>query len=177
MIIGSKPSLFGAQLYGRLSKIILLAATASTTVLLIFIIFLAETTRTNALVSIGQALDVQNQLILSNAREGLNLTDYVAKQARAEWLESGRLRPHAAQIEGMPNYQGAIVQIAVIDSNGYLAASSLNSLASKVYLGDRGHFIALKDALEDKIYISKPVIGRVSGKETVQFVRPIFSLD
>jgi signal transduction histidine kinase len=177
MIIGNKPNLFNIRLYDRLFKKILLAAITTTTALLTLTIFLAEMARTNALDSIGQALDVQNQLILSSARESLNLTDYVAKQARAEWLASGRLRPHAAQIEGMPSYQDSIVQIAVIDANGYLAASSLNSAASKLYLGDRGHFIALKDALEDKIYISSPVIGRVSGKETVQFVRPIFSLD
>jgi signal transduction histidine kinase len=171
-----KPHIFGDQLFRKLRNRILVAATVVMISLLILTILFAAMYRANILDSIGRALTTQSQLLSSNAHEGLNLADYVAKQARAEWQVTGRLRPHSAQVEGIPNFQGAIIQIAVIDASGYLSASSLNSTASKLYLGDRAHFIAVKDALKDEIHISKPVIGRVSGKETVQFVRPIFSM-
>jgi two-component system sensor histidine kinase BarA len=172
-----KPNLFGVQLFDRLLKRILAAAIVITCMLLILVVFLAAVAGNNKIDAVERALITESQLIASNSQEAFNLADYVAKQARSEWLETGKLRPHASQIEGMPNFRGVIAQIAIIDAAGYLSASSLTSAPSRMYLGDRAHFIALKDASVDKFYIGKPVVGRVSGKETVQFVRPIFSTD
>ncbi|MCT0224381.1 ATP-binding protein [Synechococcus sp. CS-1328] len=133
--------------------------------------------KSSFLEKLEQELDTQMQLLVVNAREGLNLADFVAKQARSEWLESGKIRPHSLQTDGFPNYEGSIVQIAIIDAEGYLSASSLDSRPAKIFLGDRPHFIALKETVNDQIYISKPVIGRISGLETVQFSRPIIASD
>lgn len=68
--------------------------------------------------------------------------------------------------------EGAVLQIATIDAQGYLAYSSLNN-PQRVFLGDREHFKVHLGAHEDRLFISKPVLGRVSNKWSIQFSRPI----
>ena len=68
--------------------------------------------------------------------------------------------------------EGAVLQIAAIDAQGYLAYSSLGH-AQRIYLGDREHFNVHLGAHGDRIFISKPVLGRVSNKWSIQFSRPI----
>jgi signal transduction histidine kinase len=177
MTTGKNSSHLENQLFERLYKRILLASLAISATLLFLVILLAATVRNNTINLVEQSLDVQSQLMLAYAQQGLNLADYTAKQASAEWLETGSLRPHAAQLDGMPNFEGVIIQLDIIDAGGYLAASSFKSTLPKVYLGDKSHFSALKDSLEDQIYIGKPIISKVSGKDTVQFARPIFTTD
>src|SRR5215831_5036031 len=41
------------------------------------------------------------------------------------------------------------------------------------YVGDRDHFRALVDAADDKMFISKPVIGRISHRAGIQLARRI----
>jgi len=67
---------------------------------------------------------------------------------------------------------GAVIQIAVIDAQGYLAYTSLNN-QERVFLGDREHFKVHLGIHEDRLFISKPVMGRVSNKWSIQFSRPI----
>ncbi len=64
------------------------------------------------------------------------------------------------------------VQVAVNDQNGMLVTSSAMLHPKKpLYLGDRAHFIFQKNSKTDSLFISKPVIGRASGKQSVQFTR------
>lgn len=64
------------------------------------------------------------------------------------------------------------VQIAIINEKGMMITSSAMLHPKKqIYLGDRAHFIFQKAAKKDQLFISKPVIGRVSGKQSVQFTR------
>lgn len=66
----------------------------------------------------------------------------------------------------------ALIQVAVIDRDGYLAFSSLGN--NKVFLGDREHFrIHAEHPDADQQFISKPLFGRVSNAWSIQFSRPI----
>src|SRR5712671_3544040 len=65
-----------------------------------------------------------------------------------------------------------IVQVAIIDGHGVMRASNAGPQpAPAVDLSDREHFKVHVDGNEDQLFISKPVIGRVSGKWSVQFSR------
>ncbi len=64
------------------------------------------------------------------------------------------------------------MQVAVIDAEGYLKYSNLGS-NEKVYLGDREHFSAHLNAAHPELFVSKPIMGRVSKKWSIQFSRPI----
>jgi diguanylate cyclase (GGDEF)-like protein len=65
-------------------------------------------------------------------------------------------------------------QTSVIDANGFMVTSSaLLRPPAPMYLGDREHFKAHLNSKDDFLFISKPVIGRASGKWSVQFARKL----
>jgi signal transduction histidine kinase/DNA-binding NarL/FixJ family response regulator len=75
------------------------------------------------------------------------------------------LRPHDA----------LSVQLALIDRNGVMIASSLQQRPSPVDLSDREHFRVHRDSGKDRLFISKPVLGRVSPRWTIQLTRPVLN--
>ncbi len=65
-----------------------------------------------------------------------------------------------------------IVQVSIIDANGMMQASNAGPQpAPMMDLSDRDHFRFHLTSTEDQLYISKPVIGRVSGQWSVQVTR------
>lgn len=63
-------------------------------------------------------------------------------------------------------------QIAIVDRDGLvLTSSALVAGAAPVYVTDREHFLVHVDKTKDDLFISKPVLGRVSGKWTIQLTR------
>ncbi|MDH7797831.1 diguanylate cyclase (GGDEF)-like protein [Beijerinckia sp. GAS462] len=71
-----------------------------------------------------------------------------------------------------------IVQMAVIDADGISRGSNATAQPTGVIsVKDREHFRAHLDSNEDKLFISKPVIGRASGKWSVQFTRRFSNKD
>jgi len=66
------------------------------------------------------------------------------------------------------------LQLALTDRAGIVTASNLGPITSRIDLSDRPHFKSTRDAPGDTLLIGLPVIGRVSGKWSVQFVRKLF---
>ena len=65
-----------------------------------------------------------------------------------------------------------VAQTSVIDASGYMVTSSaMLRPRTPVFLGDREHFRIHRDRSEDRLFISKPLIGRASGRWSVQFSR------
>lgn len=69
------------------------------------------------------------------------------------------------------------LQIAIIDRHGTLKYSSLGPVTGHVDLSQREHFRAHADSPEDHLFISKPVLGRQSGKWSIQLTRRIADAD
>lgn len=67
---------------------------------------------------------------------------------------------------------GAVLQVGVIGADGYLEYSSLG-LRDKIDLGDREHFKVHLDPRQQQFFISRPMLGRVSGQWSIQFSHPI----
>jgi diguanylate cyclase (GGDEF)-like protein len=71
-----------------------------------------------------------------------------------------------------------IVQVAIIDSTGIMRASNAGPQpAPPVDLSDREHYKVHVNSNVDQLFISKPVIGRVSGRWSVQFSRRFLNSD
>ncbi len=73
--------------------------------------------------------------------------------------------------------RGISVQIAIIDATGMMVTTSAPGPQTGVDLSDRAHFRVHADGTGDRLFISKPVIGRASGKLSVQLTRRIANPD
>jgi diguanylate cyclase (GGDEF)-like protein len=71
-----------------------------------------------------------------------------------------------------------IVQVAIIDANGIMRASNAGPQPAPLLdLSDREHFRAHLNSTTDSLFISKPLVGRVSKKWSVQFTRRFSNSD
>ncbi|WP_376959520.1 sensor domain-containing diguanylate cyclase [Azospirillum sp. A26] len=104
-----------------------------------------------------QKIDQTSQIILSEYREGHAPLDSIVKSASSII---------------MPDY---LFQVSVVDKSGYLIFSNLNKISERIDLSDREHFRVHLEDKRDFLYISKPVLGRVSRKWSIQFTRKIFN--
>jgi len=67
---------------------------------------------------------------------------------------------------------GAILQVSLIDARGRLSYSNLGQF-DDVFLGDREHFKVHLGHADDRLFVSKPVLGRTSNQWSVQLSRPV----
>jgi signal transduction histidine kinase/DNA-binding NarL/FixJ family response regulator/HPt (histidine-containing phosphotransfer) domain-containing protein len=67
------------------------------------------------------------------------------------------------------------LQLSLADRNGIMVASNLGPITGvPASIADRPHFQMTRDAAGDTLFISTPVLGRVSKRWSVQFVRKMF---
>jgi signal transduction histidine kinase/ActR/RegA family two-component response regulator len=69
------------------------------------------------------------------------------------------------------------IQIAMTDRNGIVLQSNLGPVTSRIDLSDRPHIRVHEHTTRDDLYISVPVLGRVSHKWSIQFTRKIIMPD
>jgi len=126
---------------------------------------------------------------LNNARQVTSINARVF----AEYSESTFKRVNEILLDGRSRWDGDVhkfhqfvldkqktirdisFQTAIIDADGILAYSNLDIVPSRTDLSRRAHFLVHKNAPErDDLFISKPILGKVSGKWSIQFSRAIF---
>lgn len=66
-----------------------------------------------------------------------------------------------------------VFQVALIAPDGYLIYSNLQSSDERVYLGDREHVRVQIESPDNHLFISKPLLGRISRKWSIQFSRKV----
>src|SRR5262245_19862050 len=69
------------------------------------------------------------------------------------------------------------LQLATTDKHGLLTGSNLGMPSTPTNLSDREHFRVHADSDRDELFISKPVLGRVSGKWSIQLSRRLNAPD
>jgi diguanylate cyclase (GGDEF)-like protein len=73
--------------------------------------------------------------------------------------------------------EGPAFQIVIIGPNGVMKATTAESMPSPIDLSDREHFKVHIDSKADDLFISKPLVGRVTGKISLQLSRKIRQAD
>lgn len=69
---------------------------------------------------------------------------------------------------------GDIVQAGVIGPDGNLREALTGALREPVFLGDRPHIASLlAEPAPDRLVISAPLVGRTTGRESINLVRPL----
>ena len=115
----------------------------------------------------------------SQVESTLNTVDAVLLTLRHEVMETRPVvGPH--EILGWVRQgplKDAIMQVAVIDAQGYLVYTSANPSIKPVFVGDRDHFKAHVGATDDKLYVSKTIRTRTSDVDAIPFSRRISGAD
>jgi diguanylate cyclase (GGDEF)-like protein/PAS domain S-box-containing protein len=70
-----------------------------------------------------------------------------------------------------------MVHFGIADTRGFVIQSSGVPLATPAYVGNRRPFTFQRDDKADRLYISDPLIGRVSKKLTIEFTRRLSRAD
>ena len=102
----------------------------------------------------------------------LNTMDIALKDLREHWGSDPRQRFDARvseALDGLP--PGLISHVSVANARGYLSYNSLG-LEAGVYIGDREHFLALRDG-GDVLRVSAPVRSRLTGQWVFLVGRPL----
>lgn len=92
---------------------------------------------------------------------------------REEVLESGPPADISTWASRRGMLRKPLFQIAVIGSDGRLVSTTENASTIGIDLSDREHFRVHQNATKDQLFISKPLVGRASGRWSINMTRPV----
>jgi len=124
-------------------------------------------------------------------RQGSNLTRVLEEYIRRVVQESDNAllalrqdyenHPQHFDIAGWvartQSYNNLTVHFGITDANGFVTLSSRGPLSSPIYVGDRPPFKFQRDDATDRLYISDPIVGRLTKKLTIEFTRRLSKPD
>src|ERR1700681_78236 len=111
-----------------------------------------------------------------NVQRTVSAIDQMMIAIIAETDEFGKQNEIPAWAENSPMLRGMGVQVSISGPHGIMIASTLGS-SEHVDISDRPHFKYHLDPSAPEPYISVPVIGRNSGKWSIQITRRITRSD
>jgi signal transduction histidine kinase/ActR/RegA family two-component response regulator len=113
----------------------------------------------------------QAQVAAENTLSLIKRLNEILLDLRTRW--DGDPRRFGEIVRHRQGYMADVAfQTAVIDKDGWLAFSNLEAPKERVFLGEREHFRVHVERA-DQLFISKPLLGKVSGKWSIQFTRPL----
>ena len=116
----------------------------------------------------------KSQIFAEHTVSTIKRMDQILREARTVWQEDPSR--FARFIEQQYKIiEDITFQIAVINQDGILVFSNLTPSADKVDLSMREHFRVHQETQgADNLFISPPVVGKISKKWAIQFTRPLF---
>lgn len=110
------------------------------------------------------------RVFAEHIRRTVTMIDLVLQDYRAYQRSNPGAPPHEGWRDAYLK-EGGVFQWATIDERGMMAYSNLAPVTKPVDLSDREHFRVHRDGGRDELFISKPVLGRVSQRWAIQFTR------
>lgn len=121
-----------------------------------------------------------NEAVTSQADSMLRSVEVALRHLRRVYLKDPS-HFDAAVSDVLSAYpEGMLKFVTVFGADGYLAYASHSGLSPaqrQTYFGDREHFRVPATQSEDAIYISEPIVGRLSGERLVQLTMAIREKD
>lgn len=120
------------------------------------------------------AAHAQNLVI--RTRRSIAETDRLLLLLRHSWSSSGARGSLSGTMEAGIFSQQYIAAVAFIDRDG-IVVSSTHPHAIGRYFGNRPYFVAQQNAHGDRLYLSGPLDGQLTGQEVVALSRPLLGPD
>jgi PAS domain S-box-containing protein len=137
-----------------------------------FTVYLTQRAEESALRNAEERSQLLARTFAEHTRATVRLVDLAATQLADAWSRGPRA--FEAQVERTrQNLSDIALQIGAADSEGMVSYSDLARPTKPVSLRDREHIRVHLDSDQERLFISKPVKGRVSNKWSIQFTRPI----
>jgi len=112
-------------------------------------------------------------LFANDADSTFRSVDHALLELRSAWVNRPADLGH--EVKGYTEFlDGAILQIGIIGADGNLAYTNLGMPKEPTFLGEREYFKMHQGTLQDKLFVSRPLKGKVSGKWSIQLSRPVF---
>jgi len=146
--------------------------TAALVVIWALVAWQTRQTEANAVLSVENRVSDLALAFAEHTHSTFQDADHVLRELRALARMPGadfqaEIQNHQALLAGITH------QVGVMDARGRLSFTNLDPRPAPVDLSDREHFKVFVDRPEDRLFISRPVMGRVSGKWSIQLARPI----
>src|SRR5262249_41113714 len=107
----------------------------------------------------------------------LRNVDWTIQLLRQRYLQRRDMSDFAGLTRELTNADGLALQYVIIGPDGFMVLSSVAATTERVDLSDREHFRVHVGSDEDKLFVSKPILGKVTGKWTIQLTRRIVGTD
>ena len=115
----------------------------------------------------------QAQVFAEYSRGTIKRIDELITDLRGHWMADSSLFAGHVQ-RRHDNIQDITFQVGTIDRNGMMAFSNLAPATERADLSEREHFrVHQQSGGQDQLFISRPLLGKVSGRWSIQFTRPI----
>jgi methyl-accepting chemotaxis protein len=124
----------------------------------------------------------QNAANLARAFEqdvvhALHEVDWTLRLLRTYYDRHDPAFDFAGLIRELSKADGLTFQYVVIGPDGLMVMSSAATAGTVLNLRDREHFYVHRDSQEDTLFVSKPLLGKVTGKWSIQLTRRITDPD
>jgi diguanylate cyclase (GGDEF)-like protein/PAS domain S-box-containing protein len=98
--------------------------------------------------------------------------DIALRHMAADYLEYPASFEGSVQAIVQTYPTAANIAVAVTDAEGYLAYRS-SGLPGRVYVGDRDYFTFHRDSADDRLYMTKPILSRLSNVWNIHLARKL----
>ncbi len=137
-----------------------------------FVVWDAHQAEERELESVRRETAELTLLFANHADNTFRRVDFLLRDMRRAWLVSpseigSEVQSHQAELEDV------VVQVGTVGADGFLTYSNLGMPEAPLYLGDREHVQVHLTGGGDRLFIGRPVKGRVSGKWSIQLSRPV----
>jgi diguanylate cyclase (GGDEF)-like protein/PAS domain S-box-containing protein len=111
-------------------------------------------------------------IFAEEVNSSVDAIDLTLIDLRERWLEEPRLFDLKVRKRQTHLEERVAFQVSIIGADGRLVYSSANPSAGSLDLSDREHFRVHLGG-KDRLFVSRPLRGRVSNRPTIQFTRPL----
>jgi signal transduction histidine kinase/CheY-like chemotaxis protein len=113
------------------------------------------------------------RLFQEHIRGAITETDNTIKFIRQDYLRDPARFDLGAWVKNQYSFKDLALQFTIIGADGRMESTTTAGATPRVDLSDREHFRVHVNATSDTLFISKPVLGRASGRWSIQLTRRI----